>query len=896
MHNENSKKTNWAIATTDDITEIKNVLEYVRGLVIKSTPIAEAYETIQSTRKATLYVSAVLKLNDTDDLNREVIINSYKETNEYYLYLNKNFDIDIVEARIATDMKILKVLNKTLSTTDENLFNECYMEVVDYYKHTFYTKAFMNQQYNIQYFVLTILAMSVQRYLTRKLKNYFDIDTYTDKQLKNAFISYGFDYFDIIPTNYKRRLLKILNDLVISKGTNFDVQKILDIFGNRNIDIYKYILGKLYPVGEDGQYDYDSPYLVFYKTLANGIIDYDKDLVLNYDAVTEGDILWKVDREEVLYKRRYNFETEEYENISDRHFNTIISKYMSIDMNTDILRDTLRMSYLFNFLYQFERDYKDRQDENDFGFFNREMSNTKIPIFTAIVGFISLMLKKLGLEDKINFFPNQLNDIYGYRNFENNDDVKDLLNDIQIVLIQNKDKLTKDRTYTKLYRFFRGFTLYGFDTPNNRKTMDSIYEMANYNSTITRQLNTGLERYCDYIPLTDYLKSEEHDIIDKLEFLRKCLISGKVEAQYVAMYTDLLECFREFVVIEGYKYPESRSDICNAITLNESFIADCQEYLLYSGNKIAEEAFKNGDCFKMFDEITAFTVKHREHIIADYHLDTDEKLQNFLRTDREDVTYYKNLYGYMLLFYFPFKNERESSNNKFTMSQFMTIFNMNEDVREQLTQFIIETDNWELYWRMNLLYKKKMINKQDTSLYQPTYTHFSDYVKANNYEFWQWLTERDEDIANGILTGKDKKQYFRNKLFELAESIDTYLGTTAFTDFPLSGILDFIIVMLYVIVTVFKAFTVDLIRGDTVLRVDDQAFNAIRLFDDITNMEITMELKDNARVEDFFREWITMTVEEELSLNDNIRDEFTVSSYDDPNGTDEVVPSLMNIL
>ena len=69
MHNENSKKTNWAIATTDDITEIKNVLEYVRGLVIKSTPIAEAYETIQSTRKATLYVSAVLKLNDTDDLN-----------------------------------------------------------------------------------------------------------------------------------------------------------------------------------------------------------------------------------------------------------------------------------------------------------------------------------------------------------------------------------------------------------------------------------------------------------------------------------------------------------------------------------------------------------------------------------------------------------------------------------------------------------------------------------------------------------------------------------------------------------------------------------------------------------------------------------------------------------
>lgn len=889
MHNENNKKTDWSIATQDDITEIKNAIEFARGLVIKSEIIAESYETITSMRAGAKYVSAVLKLNDTDDLNRQVIIDSYEETNKYYLWLYKTYDISYVDARIANDMTILKMTARTLSTKDEKLFLECYSDVVSYYKQTYFTKAFINQDYNLQYFILIVLNFTIQKYLTRKMENYFDIDTYNKKQLKNSFISFGFDYFDILPVNYQRRLLKILNELVISKGTNHDIRKILDIFGNKNIDIYKYILAKLYPIDENGEYDYDSPYLIFYKTLADGIIDYDKDIVMKYDDVTKKDILWKVDKEEVLYKRIYNKETEEYENVSDRHFNTIISKYMSVDVTTDILKDTLKTSYLFNFLYKFEKDHKDQENEEDFGFFNRDMSSTKISIFTAIVGYISLMLRKLGIEDKINFFPNILNDIYGYENVDNNDDIKDLLNEIQIILIQNKDELTKSRKYEKLYKFFKGFTLYGFENPD-RKTMSYIYEMVNRNSSILTQLNTGFERYCKYIPLVNYLKDTTVNVVDKLEFLRKCLIKGKIEPKYVAMYDEILACFKEFVVIEGYKYPNTRSEMCLAITENPYIIEEAKKYINQSGNTLAETAFNDGDLIKFYDEALAHSIRHRTSLTEKYHFNTDKELSDFLITDKEDISFYKNLYAYMQLFYFPFKNEQIDVKNKFTASQFMKIFNMNEDVREQLMTFIRDTNNWQLYYRFNKIFEIKMLTKQNTDLYKP-YTTFADYVKANNYEFYKWITERDKDIEDGSLTGKDKKQYFREKLFELAESIDTYLGTTVFTNFPLSGILDFIILTVYLIATVFKAFTVDMIKSDAVLRIDDATFNAIRLFDEVENMQIDMELKSYLKLEDVFRTWITSEVSDD-SLN--LKDEFKVTTYDDPNGIDETIPLIKN--
>lgn len=880
MHNENNKKTGWKPTSLDDITEIKNVLEYVRGLVIKSQIMADEYETIKSTREATRYISAKLKLNDTDELERKHIIANFKETNEYYKWLNETYNIEIVDARIAPDLQILKVLNKTLNEKDELLFNDCYNEILYYYRETFFTKAFKNQQYNILYFILTLLSMAIQRYLTKKLRYYFDIDTYTKKQLKNSFISYGFDYFDILPINYQRRLLKLLNDLIISKGTNHDLKTIIDIFGNKKIDIYKYVIAKMYPITDSGSKDYDNPYVIFYKTLADGIIDYDKDLILNYDTVTGNDILWKVDEDEILHKKKFNKQTEEFEVTEDRLFNTITSKYMSIDIVTDILKDTLKASYLFNFLYKFERDHKDKQDESDFGFFNRNMSSTKIPIFTAIVGFISLMLKKLGLEDKINFFPNQLNDIYGYNNIENNNDIKDILKEIQLLLIQNRDELEKSREYTKLYEFFKTFNMHNFTIHSGKMDLTPIYNEIKNGRSVQNQLNHGLDTWCDYVPLTQYLNDIEVDNIDKLEFLRWCLIRGKVDPKHLLPFTDLVAIFKKYVLVEGYRNPDTRGELCLAIRENKYIINDIENFLNeYKDNEIEVKAIKdyyvNGDLVNMCSEFITYNIRHRAFIIKEYSLDDEVSLSIYLRTDKKDLTYYKSLSMYINIFYLTFTEEKENEEKKFAIREFMKIFDMNEDLRIKLMDLIAKSGNYHLYRRMNKIFEIKMLTKQDTSLYKG-YTYFSDYVKDNNYEFWEWITQRDKDIADGTLTGKDKKTYFREKLFELAESIDSYLGSDVFVNFPLSGILDFIIMVIYLIATVFKAFTVDLVQSDTVLRIDDMTFNAIRLFDEIDSEEITQTIRSAIKLEDVHREFISDEVNDTIQL----RDEVKITTYD----------------
>lgn len=875
MVNENNKKTNFNIANLEDIDELKDVFQYARSLVIKSQEIADQYENVESLRSSVRYISAVLELTDTDDLNREVIIKSYVEKNKYYLYLKKSYNIDIVTARTANDLTILGVMDKTLSVKDEALFMTCYNETVSYYKQTFFTTAFKNQEYHLEYFMLTLVNMTIQKYLTRKMENFFDIDSYTKRQLKNSFISYGFDYFDILPINYQRRLLKMLNELVISKGTNVDIRKIIDIFANKNLDIYKYILAKLYPIDGDGNHDYDNPYLVFYKTLADGIINYDTDIVINYESVVEKDPLWKVDKDEVLYHKVFDKQTEEFKIESDRMFNTIISKYMSVDVTTDALRDAMKTSYLFNFLYKFERDHKDLQD-SDFGFFNRDMSTNKIGIFTAIVGLISLMLKKLGIPDKINFFPNILNDIYGYENIDNNDDIIELLKEIQILLVQHKDELETTRKYSELYKFFRNFNMYGFNSPLSEYDMNTIYNMSSINRNIEIQLSGGIRRYSKDIALNQYLE-EEHDLIDKLNYLRVHLLNGQCRSQDVTIFLDLTSCYKKYVLIEGYRTPSTRLEINLSILNHELLRKEIESFLMEVENPKIEDAYKNGDLFEIFRLMVEYTAKHRDEVTKKYNLKTEEELKLFLYTDGQDITYYKELYAFMELFYFPFKDDIKYTEKKYNIQQFMDIFNKNEKVRYQLETFIAESNHYRLYRKYLELFDRKMLTKQDTSLYEG-YVYFSEYIKKDNMEFYNWLYG-DID-AVGKMTPKERKTFYRDKIFLLAESIDTYLGTDVFSEFPMSGIVDFIIMTIYLLVTVFKSFTIDLIQSDSVLRISDKTFNSIRMFDEITSFEVTEGLRSTIKLQDVFRELLYET-EVDTDLISLIREKVKITLYDE---------------
>lgn len=850
MYNDLYKQRNkFKIATEEDIKEIKDVLEYSESLIVKNQQLADMNETMDSVRESTIYISAVLNLNDTDNLDRQIIIESYKEANPYYIKLKDEYNIDIVKARTTKNFRILKVMKPILKKEDEILFNNCYNESIEYFTKVISTKAFNNQQYNFEYFRILLVHMTIQKYLTKKLGYFFNIDLYDKKKLKNAFISYGFDYFDILPINYQRRLLKLINELVQSKGTNSDIQRLLKIFGFKNIDIYKYILAKGYKLGSDGNNDYTQPYLVFYKTKANDIIDYEKDITLNYDNVVEKDPFWRCDKEDIL---------------NNREFNTITSKYMSVDLSLDIIKETMKMSYFMSFLKKMEKEFKEKQDI-DFGFHNRNISPKQIPIFDAITGLQSLILSSHKLVDTINKNPSQVVNIYGYNDIRNNNDIKDLLEEIQTLLIQKEYSLEYKRQFNELYKYFQTFNLKNFQDPLDFTDLNIIYNYYNDYSELKQELEGGLGRYSNNEAFIEFMADSTNDLIDKLEFLRVYLIKGQYSLEDLYNYQGICKLFSKYLVIEGFRNPSTRLEIVEIFNNNKTLWKEMKDFVETINNSTIQEDFHNNDFFAVIENIIKFITARRKEIKEKFNLATEEQLHNILIADKLDIIYYKNLNAFYNVFYQPFKEIREDK--KYSIDNFVDIFLKNEDLRNQLQQFIIDIDDYELYKKFNDLFNIKMITKYTEGLYGD-FEKFSDYIKSKDIDFYNWITPT-EDIEND----KDKRyEFYKTRIFELCESIDNYIGgLDLFMNHTFTGIIDFIRKILYLVITVFKSYTIDLIDTNTVLFIDDKSFNAIRTFDAINSITISDSITSRISIQDVYRTFVRDSFEDKLQIKEIIR-------------------------
>lgn len=847
MYNDVKKKTNWKIATEDDVREIKDILEYAEGLIIKNQQEADKNETMNSIRNSTIYISAILGLNDTSDLDRRIIIESYKEENEYYQMMKDYYGIDYVDSRNARNFKILKVLKPTLNKDDELLFQQCYNDTLEYYSKVIYTKAFTNQNYNFEYFRLLIINFAIQKYLTRKLGYFFNIDLYEKKRLKNAFISYGFDYFDILPLNYQRRLLKLINELVQSKGTNNDIEKLLHVFGFKNMNIYKYILSKGYKQDNEGYLDYNEPYLVFYKTKANDIIDFERDIMLNYDSVVEGDPFWRCDKEDIL---------------NNKDFNTITSKYMSVDLTLDIIKETMKMSYFTSFLYKMEKEYKDKQDI-DFGFVNRNISPNTISLFDAVVGLQSLILKSHKLKDTIRHTPNQLVSIYGYNDITNNNDIKELLIEIQDLLIQNEYTLNYKRQYAELYKFFNNFNLKNFEEPLDFTDLGIIYRMYEEDSRINHQM-LSVYKYSEDEAVKDFLNSN-NNLIDKFEFIRSYLIQGKYKCEDLYNLIELSKVFSKYVVIQGFRNPNTRIEINNIFDNNPIIVKEMKEFVYYINDSSIINYFIDGDYFMVIDCIIKFISKRRKEIQEKYQFEDDATLYATLSKDPLDLLFYKEFNAFCNMFVLPFKSINKDK--KYTIDGFVDIFLSNEELREELQRFIIEVDEYHLYRKFNQLFDIKMTTKFTSGLFEGFET-YSDYLAYKDINFYDWMTP----LEAVTMDDKTRKDFYVSRIFELCESIDNYIGgLDLFMNHTFTGIVDFMRKILYLVITVFKSYTIDLLDANTVLYIDDKGFNAIRMFDEIASMTVNEELTEKVSIQDVYRTWVHDEVSESIGLREAIR-------------------------
>lgn len=570
------------IISEKDITEIDNVLEFANGLIIKDSELADSLETMNSYRNSSRYIEARLNLFDSENKSDdETIIKEYKELNKYYKELNENYGIDYLDSRLAKDYHIITAINPTLTREEVTLFYDCYYEVLNYHNKVTNTKAFKNQDMYKGFIKLFLIFSTVQRYLTKKMENFFDIDVYDLKTLKNAFISVGLDYFDDMPINYQRRLLKMVNTLLSNKGTNKAITQIVELFGFDNINIYRYVLSKGYSIDpKTGRPNYKDPYLLFFKTPAEKEVNFREDLMLSYESITSQDAYWQTSEEEV----------------SALPFNFINSKYMSVDTTIDAMNETIGLAYFMSLLYKFQKDYKAKEG-SDFGFMNKNISKNIVNVYDAIIALQSLIIKSHGYKDTINKKPDVINYIYGYHDIDNSIDIKSILDEIQDIMIKNPRSITN---HDELKDFIDTFKMTNFKD-KEKYSIEDFLNVFKANESMRKKLEQLL------------IDTDNYYIYRKLQEIWDIEMRTKINND---LYGDN-ETFYDYIRLTNY-------DLYTYITLPDNM----------KGNERQEANFYKERIFSLTESISNYIsdIKIRKYFLNNNFIGLSAYIEKYLYT------------------------------------------------------------------------------------------------------------------------------------------------------------------------------------------------------------------------------------------------------------------------
>lgn len=370
------KKYSYGLVNTDDIDELQNLFDYASGIIVKDSDLAEKYETTVSARNGNTYIKACYKQDDYNETQREKLKGMYEETNQYYRWLLDDYNIDPLISRTAEDYDILKSINTTdsqgkalLLDWQEELFIKCYKEALFYWNNVTRTKSFKGEDMYRQFSEVYLLFVTIQRYITYRMKHQFDVDTFNKFQCKNYFISNGVDYFDSLPLAYQRRIIKLLNDLQRDKGDDNIFNYIKDILMVKNIEIYRYVLAKHQPTKENPKGE-----LIFYKVPYDEELNVDLNESYTFEEMTENDPYWRASKDEVLCQ----------------NFNIIDTKYISMEYIVNMIKNGRSLSYFMYLLNEAMINDKNANNKSSLNFLDKNISDNSINLYDAMMALFSL--------------------------------------------------------------------------------------------------------------------------------------------------------------------------------------------------------------------------------------------------------------------------------------------------------------------------------------------------------------------------------------------------------------------------------------------------------------------------------------------------------------------------
>lgn len=337
-------------------------------------------------------------------------ISKYDKNYEYVKYMTTKCIHPFV-SRLANKYELLYVPESNISTLVDD-FREVYEECTNYMLLRYYSEAYRNQYEYYEGFVgLAILFMTLQRMHAKYLEADMTRDFYDLDSIRIVYEAYSVPFFETIPVDYHKNVVKAINRLISYKGSNTAFFDLFALFDYNTLTIYQYYLMKqhktdsngnpLFVRKSNGELD---PRQMFDLKFVKGdigdnpykyIVDANNDI--NYYGVTSADPFWLNDAD--LMDKAFNSE-----------YNFIETKYIGVQLIFSLTKYIFENSYFIRMLM-------DNREATSLMFLSHGKIGTDVDVFTLIIYINAIVCMQLGVSGNISDIftdPTKMANIYGY--------------------------------------------------------------------------------------------------------------------------------------------------------------------------------------------------------------------------------------------------------------------------------------------------------------------------------------------------------------------------------------------------------------------------------------------------------------------------------------------------
>lgn len=447
-------------------------------------------------------------------------------------YLNHLTDkkVSIYNARVIPDFGLLWITEseyESLLNDFTNTYNQCRMMVTSVYYQQEINKT--NSEY-IGFMGMIILFATIMQMFRNCASTDINRDFYDNDSLKYVYESYGVPYYDMLPLEYHKRIVKNINILIRCKGSPEVFFKIFDIFGFGSTELFAYYILKthrfengkpIFPRDEDGNLDLRAMYDIKFAKVklwdSPSLEVKDPQNWSSYSDMTGSDPYWISDKDLMnkIYEEEYNYKESKYFGIQTT-FNLMKIMYESTYYLKMILdnRDLLPYTKIYNTTIQQE-----------------------VSLFDMIIYLSAIVIRKYGYRGNIPSEPHAIGKFLGFdfqkdltvlkENITQNDYLKNDKELLDLLTMVPVNSLSAIKTvYGKITQLREYITSKMFETddPNIYHAYSELYDMimfSEYTKDTFRKSDgmqaTTFEELLEDINPTLYNRYLDQDLDEDME-------------------------------------------------------------------------------------------------------------------------------------------------------------------------------------------------------------------------------------------------------------------------------------------------------------------------------------------------------------------------------------------